>query len=119
MEPKAKVAAVPRARPPALGRQLRQRWREAWDAMSLSGQLRVAVIAVVTLTILLTQLAVASYDVVANYVQSRDHLAQVPGAILQGDGELGSTDILAGVQAQPSVIAATLQLPSPTVARHR
>ena len=78
--------------------------------MSLAGQLKIAVIAVVTLTILLAQLAVASYEIVVTYGQSRDQVAQVSNAIYQYDGEPGNSDILAGVQAQPSVIAATLQL---------
>lgn len=80
--------------------------------MSLSGQLRIAVIAAVTLTILVAQLAVATFEVVANYVQSRSHVAQVSTAIFQHDAVLDSSDILAVVQARPSVIAATLQLPT-------
>jgi signal transduction histidine kinase/CheY-like chemotaxis protein len=90
--------------------RLRQRWREAWDSMSLAGQLRIAVIAAVTLTILCADLAVASYDVVASYIQSRNRVAQVSTAIFQQDGERGSNDILAAVQAKSSVVAATLQL---------
>ena len=92
--------------------RLRQRGREAWDSMSLSGQLRITVIAAVTLTVLCAELAFATYDIVASYVQSRNRVAQVSTAIFQHDDERGSTDILAAVQAQPGVIAATLQLPT-------
>ncbi len=114
MKLKAKPASVPRdtPAPAAITRQLRQRWREAWDSMSLSGQLRITVIAAVTLTILLAQLAVATYEIVANYVQSRHDVTRISTAIFQHDEELGSSDILAGVQAHSSVIAATLQLPT-------
>ena len=80
--------------------------------MSLSGQLRITVIAAVTLTILLAQFVVATYEIVANYVQSRDDVTRVSTAIFQHDEELGSSDILADVQAHSSVIAATLQLPT-------
>ena len=48
--------------------RLRQRGREAWDSMSLSGQLRITVIAAVTLTVLCAELAFATYDIVASYV---------------------------------------------------
>jgi two-component system sensor histidine kinase/response regulator len=117
MKPKAKSASAPRESRSKLtpAGRLRQRWHEAWDSMSLSDQLRVAVVAAVTLTILLAQLAVASYDVVANYLQSRSHVSRVAAAILQQEDALGSSDILAGVQAQPSVIAATLQQPAGAV----
>jgi signal transduction histidine kinase/CheY-like chemotaxis protein/HPt (histidine-containing phosphotransfer) domain-containing protein len=97
---------------PAIGRQLRQKWRETWDSMALASQFRLVVIAVVTLTILLVQLAVASYEIVDNYRGSRDHVAQVSTSILQSDATLGGSAILAGVQAHPSVIAATLRLPT-------
>ena len=92
--------------------RLRQRGREAWDSMSLSGQLRITVIAAVTLTILCAQLAIATFDIVASYVQSRNRVGQVSTAIFRHDDERGSSDILAAVQAQPGVIAATLQLPT-------
>ena len=92
--------------------RLRQKWRETWDSMSLSGQLRLTVIAAVTLAILCAEFAFASYDIVASYVQSRNRVAQVSAAIFQHDAERGSSDILAAVQAQPGVIAATLQLPT-------
>ena len=80
--------------------------------MSLSGQIRIAVIAAVTLTTLFVQLAVASYGIVTSYAQSRDDLARVSTAIFQHDDAPGSSDILAAVQAHPAVVAATLQLPS-------
>ena len=80
--------------------------------MSLSGQLKITVIAAVTLTILLAQLAVASYEIVVSYLQSRDQVAQVSTAIFQQEHEPGSSEILASVQAHPSVLAATLQLPT-------
>ncbi|MGB7904910.1 MAG: response regulator [Steroidobacteraceae bacterium] len=112
MKPEGKPAAVARTVSPAPGRQLRQRWREAWDSMSLAGQFRIAVIAAVTLTMLLAQLAVASYEFVASYIQSRDHVTRVATAIFQHDDEFDSDGILGRVQAQPTVIAATLQLPT-------
>jgi len=80
--------------------------------MSLAGQFRIAVIAAVTLTMLLAQLAVASYEFVASYIQSRDHVTRVATAIFQHDDEFDSDGILGRVQAQPTVIAATLQLPT-------
>ena len=80
--------------------------------MALASQFRFVLIAVVTLTMLLVQLAVASYEIVANYRESRDHVAQVSTSILQSDATLSSSAILAGVQAHPSVIAATLRLPA-------
>jgi signal transduction histidine kinase/DNA-binding response OmpR family regulator/HPt (histidine-containing phosphotransfer) domain-containing protein len=80
--------------------------------MALANQFRFVLIAVVTLTTLLVQLAVASYEIVANYRESRDHVAQVSTSILQSDATLSSSAILAGVQAHPSVIAATLRLPA-------
>ena len=92
--------------------RLRQRGREAWDSMSLSGQLRITVIAAVTLTVLCAELAFATYDIVASYVQSRNQVGQVSTAIFQHYDERGSTEIVAAVQAQPGVIAATLQLPT-------
>jgi signal transduction histidine kinase/CheY-like chemotaxis protein/HPt (histidine-containing phosphotransfer) domain-containing protein len=92
--------------------RLRQKWRETWDSMSLSGQLRVTIIAAVALTILCAGFAFATYDIVASYVQSRHRVAQVSAAIFEQDAERGSSDILAAVQAQPGVIAATLQLPT-------
>ena len=92
--------------------RLRQRGREAWDSMSLSGQLRITVVAAVTLTVLCAELVFATYDIVASYAQSRKRVAQVSTAIFQHDDERGSTDILAAVQTQPGVIAATLQLPT-------
>jgi two-component system, sensor histidine kinase and response regulator len=98
--------------PPAIRQQLRQRWREAWDSMPLAGQFRIAVIAAVTLTMLLAQLAVATYDFVASYSQSRNHVTRVATAIFQNDDEFDSGGILGRVQAQPTVIAATLQLPT-------
>ena len=111
MKSRAKPASVQREVPlPPPTMRLRQRWREAWDSMSLAGQLRIAVIAAVTLTILCADLAIASYDVVASYIQSRNRVAQVSTAIFQHDDERGSSDILAAVQAKSSVIAATLQL---------
>ena len=114
MKPGAKPASVSRAVPPrpSITRQLRERWREAWDSMSLAGQFRIAVIAAVTLTMLLGQLAVASYEFVASYSQSRDHVTRVATAIFQHDDEFDSDGILGRVQAQPAVIAATLQLPT-------
>ncbi len=114
MKTRAKPAAVPRDTPPpaATGRQLRQKWRETWDSMSLSGQLRITVIAAVALAILLAQFVVATCEIVASYVQSRSAVAQVSTAIFQHDEELGSSDMLAGVQAHSRVIAATLQLPT-------
>jgi two-component system, sensor histidine kinase and response regulator len=114
MKPRAKSAAVARDTPaaPVAGRQLRQRLREDWDSMSLSGQLRIAVIAAVTLTILVAQLAVATFEIGVSYVQARSHVTQVLTAILEHDDELDSSAILAAVQARPSVIAATLQLPT-------
>jgi two-component system, sensor histidine kinase and response regulator len=114
MKSRAKPAAVPSAPPPqrAVGRLLRQGWRETWESMPLSGQLKLAVIAAVTLTVLLAQLAVTTYDAVASYLQSRTRVTQVSTAILQHDGDRSSSEILASVQAQPSVIAATLQLPT-------
>ena len=113
MKPTAKPTALPRPTPsPPSTRRLRQRWRETWDSMSLSGQLKITVVAAVTLTILFVQLAVASYEIVVSYVQSRDDLARVSTAIFQHDEEPGSSDILAAVQAHPSVVAATLQLPT-------
>ena len=87
-------------------------WRETWDSMALASQFRFVLIAVVTLTMLLVQLAVASYEIVANYRESRDHVAQVSTSISQSDATLSSSAILAGVQAHPSVIAATLRLPA-------
>ncbi len=80
--------------------------------MALESQLRIAVIAAVTLTILLAQLAVASYEFVVHYRESQDHVSRVSTAIVQQDHEFDSSDILAGVEAHPSVIAATLQLPT-------
>ena len=80
--------------------------------MSLSGQLKIAVIAAVTLTILLAQLAVTSYEIVLSHLQSRDQVTRVSTAIFQHDDARGSSDILAAVQANSSVIAATLQLPT-------
>jgi two-component system sensor histidine kinase/response regulator len=80
--------------------------------MSLAGQFRIAVIAAVTLTMLLAQLAVASYEFVRSYSQSRDHVTRVATAIFQHDDEFDSDGILGRVQAQPTVIAATLQLPT-------
>ncbi|MGB7737490.1 MAG: response regulator [Steroidobacteraceae bacterium] len=80
--------------------------------MSLAGQFRITVIAAVTLTILLAQLAIASYEFVASHSQSRDHVTQVSTAIFQHDDEFDNDDILGRVQAHPSVIAATLQLPT-------
>ncbi len=114
MKPKRKPAAVPRDKKPPLAtrRQLRQRWLEAWDSMSLSGQLKITVIAAVTLTILFAQLAVATYQTVANHVQSRHQVNKVTTAIFQQGNPLGSGDVLAAVQARPGVIAATLQLPT-------
>jgi signal transduction histidine kinase/CheY-like chemotaxis protein/HPt (histidine-containing phosphotransfer) domain-containing protein len=114
MKPKAKSASAPRESPstPTITRRLRQRWHEAWDFMSLSDQIRLAIIAAVTLIIFLAQLVVASYDLVATFVESRKHVARVSTAILQQEDALRSSDILAAVQAQPSVIAATLQQPA-------
>jgi two-component system, sensor histidine kinase and response regulator len=89
-----------------------QAWREAWDSMALEGQLRFVIVAVVAVTILLAQLAVATYEVAANYHQSRNHVAQVAAALLHQDHGRDSSAILAAVQAQTSVIAATLQLPT-------
>jgi hypothetical protein len=110
MKTKAKSAAARLVSPPTptTGRQLRQRWREAWDSMSLSGQLKIAVVAAVALAIVVVQLAVASYDIVASYIQSR-----TPGPGLDCSfrrREPGST-ILAACRRNRRV-AATLQLPT-------
>jgi signal transduction histidine kinase/CheY-like chemotaxis protein/HPt (histidine-containing phosphotransfer) domain-containing protein len=114
MKPKAKPAKA-RQQPPAASTaaaRLRQRWHETWDSMSLSGQLRIAILSAVTLTILLAQFVVASCDIVIGYLDARDHVNRVSAAILRQEDTLGSHDLLAGVQAQPSVIAATLQQPA-------
>jgi hypothetical protein len=80
--------------------------------MSLSGQLRIAILSAVTLTILLAQFVVAGCDSVIGYLDGRDHVNRVTAAILGQEDTPGSRDLLAGVQAQPSVIAATLQQPA-------
>ena len=115
MKPRAKPASKPHDAPAAqreVGWQLRQGWRETWDSMSLAGQLKLAVIAAVTLTVMAAQFTVATFDIVATFVQSHARVSQVSTAILQHDGDRSSSEILASVQAQPSVIAATLQLPT-------
>jgi two-component system sensor histidine kinase/response regulator len=113
---RSKSAATAPAAPTvaAQGRraQLRQRWREAWDTMALARQLQIAILAAVTLTILAAQLVIVSYELIANLVDARSQVAAVTAAIVQHEDELGNTDILAGVQAQPSVIAATLEQPA-------
>jgi signal transduction histidine kinase/CheY-like chemotaxis protein/HPt (histidine-containing phosphotransfer) domain-containing protein len=114
MKPKAKPAKVrqkPRTAATTAAR-LRQRWHEALDSMSLSGQLRIAILSAVTLTILLAQFVVAGCDSVIGYLDGRDHVNRVTAAILGQEDTPGSRDLLAGVQAQPSVIAATLQQPA-------
>jgi hypothetical protein len=115
MKPRAKKAVpTPRERVPAptTGQRLRQRWREAWDVMPLAGQLRLALLAAVTLTILVAQLLVATFEIAANYVESRNRAAEVAAAILQHEDGRGNRDVLGGVQSQPSVIAATLEQPA-------
>jgi signal transduction histidine kinase/DNA-binding response OmpR family regulator/HPt (histidine-containing phosphotransfer) domain-containing protein len=110
--PKAAVAQATRPAPAAKAvsmHPLRQRWHEAWDAMALGGQLRLAILAAVTLAIIAAQLAVATYEIAATYIQSRAQVAAVSAAILGHEDELGNSDVLAGVQAQPGVIAATLE----------
>ncbi|HET9693118.1 MAG TPA: response regulator [Steroidobacteraceae bacterium] len=97
---------------PARPRAWRQRWREAWDAMALSGQLRLAILAAVTLAVLAAQIAVTSFDIVATYVASRAQVKAVTAAVLAHRDDAGHRDILAGVQAQPGVIAATLEQPA-------
>jgi two-component system, sensor histidine kinase and response regulator len=99
--------------PPAVSRRRAvQAWREAWDAMALGEQLRFTVVAVVTVTILLVQLAITTYELAANYRHSSVHVAQVSATILARERGFDSSDLLAAVQAQPGVIAATLQLPT-------
>jgi len=78
----------------------------------MADQLRVAIMGAVTLTILLAQLVITTYDIAASYLGSRSHVARVSAAILQQGEASRSSDILAAVQAQPSVIAATLQQPA-------
>jgi signal transduction histidine kinase/CheY-like chemotaxis protein/HPt (histidine-containing phosphotransfer) domain-containing protein len=90
----------------------RQKWREAWDAMPLARQLRIAILATVTLAILVAQGVVASFHVVASYLAARSQVEDVTTAILGHDDSLGHADIFAGVQAQPSVIAAALEQPA-------
>ena len=91
---------------------LRQRWHEAWDAMPLGKQLRITILAAVALVVVVAQLAVTTYEIAANHFQSRTQVAAVSAAILGYEDELGNRDILAGVQAQPSVILATLEQPA-------
>ena len=115
MKTKAKKAApTPRAPVAAqtVGQRLHQRWREAWDVMPLAGQLRLAILAAVTLTILVAQLLVATFEIAANYVEARNRAAEVVAEILQHEDGRGNRDVLAGVQSQPSVIAATLEQPA-------
>ncbi|MDH5227927.1 MAG: ATP-binding protein, partial [Gammaproteobacteria bacterium] len=116
MKPKPKTAAqAPDALPARKTRSmhpLRQRWREAWDAMALAGQLRLTILIAVTVVVVAAQLTVATYEIAANYFRSRAQVAAVSAAILGYEDELGNRDILAGVQAQPSVIAATLEQPA-------
>jgi signal transduction histidine kinase len=115
MKRRAETAPIPPRKPvtrPAAWREWQQRGREAWDALSLPGQLRFAILAAVTLAILVAQLLVASFDIAANYIGSRYRAAEVASAILQYKDARGNRDVLAGVHAQPSVIAATLEQPA-------
>ncbi len=116
MKSKAKKKAAPTLREPVsaptAGQRLRQRWREHWDVMPLSGQLRLAILAAVTLTILVAQPIVATFEIAANYIESRSRAGEVAAAILRYEDDRGNRDVLAGVQAQPSVIAATLEQPA-------
>jgi len=71
--PKAAVAQATQSAPAAKAvsmHPLRQRWHEAWDAMALGGQLRLAILAAVTLAIIAAQLAVAQYEIHATSFQS-------------------------------------------------
>ncbi|MEY2920774.1 MAG: hypothetical protein RL261_2079, partial [Pseudomonadota bacterium] len=113
MKPGPKPASVSRdSSPPPVTMRLRQKWSETWDSMSLAGQLRVTILAAVTLTILCAGFIFAAYDIVASYVQSRHRVAQVSAAIFKQDAERGSSEVLTAVQAQPGVVAATLHLPT-------
>jgi two-component system, sensor histidine kinase and response regulator len=107
-----KPAATTQPRASAAGKRRRvvQIWHEAWDSAALGEQLRLTVVAVVTATILLVQLALTTYELAANYRHSSVRVAQVSTAIQsRADGQ-DSSDLLAAVQAHPGVVAATLQL---------
>jgi signal transduction histidine kinase/CheY-like chemotaxis protein/HPt (histidine-containing phosphotransfer) domain-containing protein len=91
---------------------LRQRWRETWDAMALGGQLRIAILAAVVLAIVAAQLMVAVGEIATTWLQARSQVNAVTAAILKHEDSLGNHDMLAGVQSQPAVIAATLRQPT-------
>jgi signal transduction histidine kinase/DNA-binding response OmpR family regulator/HPt (histidine-containing phosphotransfer) domain-containing protein len=115
MKRKAKAAPTPPRESvgkPVGWREWLQRGREAWDALSLPGRLRFAILAAVTLAILVAQMLVATFAIAANYVGSRNRAAEVATAILQHKDARGNRDVLAGVHAQPSVVAATLEQPA-------
>jgi signal transduction histidine kinase/CheY-like chemotaxis protein/HPt (histidine-containing phosphotransfer) domain-containing protein len=90
---------------------LRQRWHEAFDAMALGGQLRLAILAAVVLAIVAAQLVVATGEILTAWLQARAQVNAISAAVLAHEEPLGQGDMLAGVQAQPGVIAATLEQP--------